>query len=226
MAESQRDDRSSRPLTLYVDAFYISPYAFSCFVTLREKGLAFEVCPVPLQDKAQKEPGYRDRSLTARVPALVHGDFWLSESSAIDEYLEEVFPPPAYAAVYPRDARERARARQVQAWLRSDLMALREERATTTMFYARAEQPLSAAGAAAAETLIRVAEQSLGAGGSYLCDAWSIADADLAFMLQRLIRNGDPVPARLRDYAEREWQRPAAREWVERERIPLVPYES
>jgi glutathione S-transferase len=225
MAESQRGDQGSRAVTLYVDAFYISPYAFSCFVTLREKGVAFDVCVVPLQDKAQRQPGYRDRSLTARVPALAHGDFWLSESSAIDEYLEEVFPPPAYAAVYPRDVRDRARARQMQAWLRSDLMALREERATTTMFYTRAEQPLSDAGRAAAEKLVRVAEQSLPAGGSHLFGAWSIADADLAFMLQRLIRNGDAVPARLREYAEREWQRPAAREWVERERIPLVPYE-
>ena len=47
MAEPQRDDRASGPLTLYVDAFCISPYAFSCFVALREKGVAFDVRAVP-----------------------------------------------------------------------------------------------------------------------------------------------------------------------------------
>ena len=212
-------------LILYLDAFYISPYAFSAFVALREKGLRFETRFVPLQDKAQQRPEYRDASLTARVPALVHGDFWLAESSAIDEYLEDVFPPPEHAALYPRDARVRARARQVQAWLRSDLGALRDERPTTTMFYARADRPLSAAGQAAAAKLVRVTEQLLPTDAEHLFGAWSIADADLAFMLQRLVRNDEPVPPRVRAYAERQWRRPAVREWDEQRRIPLVPYE-
>jgi glutathione S-transferase len=212
-------------LVLYVDAFYISPYAFSAFVALREKGLPFATRFVPLQDKAQQRPDYRDRSLTARVPALEHAGFCLAESSAIDEYLEDVFPPPAYRALYPRDVRQRARARQIQAWLRSDLGALREERPTTTMFYQRADRPLSDAGQAAAEKLVRVSEQLLMPGASQLFDAWSIADADLGFMLHRLLRSGDPVPARVRAYAEHQWQRPSAREWDEQKRIPLVPYD-
>jgi len=212
-------------LALYVDAFYISPYAFSAFVALREKGLTFEARVVPLQDKAQQRPDYRDGSLTARVPSLVHGDFWLSESSAIGEYLEDVFPPPGHAALYPRDPRGRARARQVQGWLRSDLGALREERPTTTMFYQRADRPLSSAGRAAAEKLVRVTERLLADGAEHLFGAWSIADADLAFMLQRLLRNDESVPARVRAYVERQWRRPAVREWDERQRIPLVPYE-
>ena len=154
---------------LYGDAFYISPYVFSCFVALREKGVPFETRLVPLQDKAQQRPEYRDRSLTARVPALEHDGFWLAESSAIDEYVEEVFPPPAFPALYPAGARERARVRQIQAWLRSDLGALREERPTTTMFYERAERPLSDAGRAAAEKLIRVTEQSVAPGATPKC---------------------------------------------------------
>ncbi|HEY2386326.1 MAG TPA: glutathione transferase [Candidatus Binatia bacterium] len=212
-------------LILYVDAFYISPYAFSAFVALREKGLRFETRFVPLQEKAQQRPDYRDGSVTARVPALVHGDFWLAESSAIDEYLEDVFPPPEHAALYPRDPRQRARARQVQAWLRSDLGALRDERPTTTMFYGCADRPLSAAGKAAAEKLVRVTEQLLTADAEHLFGAWSIADADLAFMLQRLVRNDEPMPARARTYAEHQWRRPAVREWDEQRRLPLVPYE-
>jgi len=51
-------------LILYVDAFYISPYAFSAFVALREKDLRFETRFVPLQDKAH------GRSRPRAVPQL------------------------------------------------------------------------------------------------------------------------------------------------------------
>ena len=43
-------------------------------------------------------------------------------------------------------------------------------------------------------------------------------------MFHRLILNGDPLPDRLRRYAERQWQRPSVKEWVDRERPPYVPY--
>ena len=46
-------------LTLFADTFWISPYVFSCYVTLREKGLEFSVDPVALQTKEQEAPQYR-----------------------------------------------------------------------------------------------------------------------------------------------------------------------
>src|SRR6185369_3470803 len=88
-------------LTLYGESFWISPYVFSCFVALREKRLPFTVTEISLAAQEQREPGYRDRAFTGKVPALVHGDFWLTESSAIIEYLEEVFPAPSHPAVLP-----------------------------------------------------------------------------------------------------------------------------
>ena len=36
---------------------------------------------------------------------------------------------------------------------------------------------------------------------------WSIADVNLAIMLNRLVLNRDPVPARLAAYANHQWQR-------------------
>ena len=45
---------------------------------------------------------------------------------------------------------------------------------------------------------------------------WSIADADLALMLNRLVLNGDAVPERIADYARDQWQRPSIQQWVER----------
>jgi glutathione S-transferase len=110
------------------------------------------------------------------------------------------------------------------AWLRSDLLALREERPTTTMFYERASAPLSAAGAAAAAKLSRVAEALLPRGATSLFGAWSAADTDLAFMLHRLILNRHPVPDGVQRFAEAQWQRPSVRKWVEHERPAYRPY--
>jgi glutathione S-transferase len=209
---------------LYGDAFWISPYVFSCFVALREKGVPFSVVEVSLADGEQRRDAYRARAFTGKVPALVHGDFWLTESSAIVEYLEEAFPTPAHPALLPTNPLARARARQLMSWIRSDLLALREERPTTTMFYAKATTPLSTAGAAAAAALVHVAEAVIPQTSDSLFGTWSIADADLTFMLHRLILNDDPLPAHLRRYAERQWQRPSVQEWVARERRPLRPY--
>lgn len=208
-------------LTLYRDSFWISPYVFSCFVALREKGLAFDAREIKLQDKEQEKPGYAARSITARLPSLDHDGFSLAESSAIVEYLEDAFPDTP--RVLPSNARDRARARQIMSWIRSDdTLPIREERSTNTMFYAHADKPLSGAAKRAADKLVAVAERTI--RGACLFDAWCIADADLAFILHRLILNGDPVPERVRAYAEAQWKRPSVHEFVAIERGPYIPY--
>lgn len=199
---------------LYVDSLFTSPYALSAFVALTEKRVPFSVKTVDLDAGEHKQGSYTARALTARVPALVEGDFVLTESSAITEYLEEIFPVPEYLALYPKDKRERARARQVQAWLRSDLGALRVERDTETVFFGKACAPLTPAGQASADKLIHVAGQLV--QGENLFGEWCLADVDLAMMLQRLIANGDPVPQKLQDYAAGQWRRPSVRQWLER----------
>src|SRR4051812_37288445 len=123
-------------LVLYGSEMWNSPYVLSCFVALREKGLPFETRIVALQRGAQHQAAYVDVSLTSRVPALVDGALSLSESSAIVEYLEEKFPPPGHPRVLPADLAARARARQVMAWVRSDVGPLRDERSTEYVFFA------------------------------------------------------------------------------------------
>ncbi|WPO97613.1 glutathione transferase [Pseudomonas sp. HR96] len=205
-------------LCLYVDAQFTSPYALSVFVALREKGLDFDLHTLDLDQRQHQAPAYARLSLTCRVPMLLQGDFALSESSAITEYLEDRFPA---VPVYPLDPLQRARARQLQAWLRSDLQPLREERSTLVVFYGVRAAPLSAEAAKAAAKLLALAERLLDAGREYLFERWSIADLDLALMLNRLILNGDPVPAALAAYAQRQWQRPSVREWLRLERPAL-----
>ena len=205
-------------LTLFVDAQYASPYAMSAFVALSVKQLPFELRTVDLSAGAHHAPDFAGLSMTRRVPTLLHGEFALSESSAIDEYIEDAFPG---ARLYPADPRQKARARQVQAWLRSDLMPIRMERSTEVVFYGAKAPALSAAGQAAAAKLFAAADALLPAGQDNLCGDWCIADVDLALMLNRLVMNGDAVPPRLADYARRQWQHPAVQRWVAFERPPL-----
>ncbi|MES2250679.1 MAG: glutathione transferase [Pseudomonadota bacterium] len=207
------------PIRLYVDAQFASPYAMSVFVALHEKQLDFGMTPLDLAARENRAAGFSQLSLTQRVPTLVHGDFALSESSAITEYLDEVFPG---TPLYPRDARSKARARQVQAWLRSDLMPIRQERSTEVVFYGPTHAPLSAAAQASARSLFDAVEALLPEGAEYLFGAWSIADVDLALMLNRLVLNGDAVPQRLASYAKRQWQRPSVQRWVRQARPPQM----
>ncbi|SFX98776.1 Glutathione S-transferase [Pseudomonas sp. NFPP02] len=209
---------SQGPLHLYVDSLFTSPYAMSVFVALREKGLAFETLTLDLDAGQNQAADYVQRSLTQRVPTLVDGDFALSESSAITEYLDQAYPK---TRVYPADVQQRARARQVQAWLRSDLLPIRQERSTLVVFCGQKRPPLSAEAQAAATKLITAAQALLADNREYLCGQWSIADVDLAVMLNRLILNGDAMPAQLVAYAQRQWQRPSVREWVELRRPAL-----
>jgi glutathione S-transferase len=209
-------------LTLYVDGFWISPYALSAFVALEEKGLPYTVKEVALNKREHQRSEYLAH--TGRVPALRHGDYWLAESSAICEYLAETFPFPKYPRLYPEDLKQRGICREVQAWVRSDLMPIREERSTHSVWYETTRHPLSPRGTAASDRLIAIANRLIGDGKTTLFDAWCIADTDLGMMLQRLNLNGDPMPKKLRTYAEAQWARPSVKKWCERERDPYEAY--
>ncbi|ALM87083.1 glutathione S-transferase [Bordetella sp. N] len=187
----------------------------AAYVALVEKNLDFELRLVDLELGEQRMAPFLCRSPAGKVPVLAHDDFYLTESSAIVEYLEDAFPAPGHAAICPADPQKRARMRQVQAWLRSDLSALRGERPTEVVFEGMKPGPLSDKGQLDATRLIRVASCLLPAGRQHLFDDWCIADADLALMLNRLILSGEEVPAHLREYAAAQWDRPSLKRWRE-----------
>ena len=103
-------------------------------------------------------------------------------------------------------------------------MPIRVERSAEYVFYPHAEvkpfEPLSAAGERAVEKLYAAADRFVPEGGGPLFGAWCVADTDLAMMLQRLVKTSSTVPAKLRAYAEAQWQRPAVQEFVAQKRPP------
>ena len=193
-------------------------------MALSEKALPFELRTLSLSAKAHRQGDYAARTLTGRVPSLQQGELWLAESSAIEEYLEEAFPPPGHPRLYPLSLRDRARARQVQAWLRSDLAALRQERPTSSVFGRQSLPPLTPAAREAGEW---GGARQRGAPGSgrelSVRRAFSIADADLALMVQRLVANGDPLAPRVKAWAEGIWRRPSVQGFVARARAAPPP---
>jgi glutathione S-transferase len=79
--------------------------------TLQELGLEFEAIPVDLRAGAHRRPDFLKVNPAGKLPALVAGDYVLTESVAIVLYLAEKYPERGFV---PQDLRERA---EVYRWL-------------------------------------------------------------------------------------------------------------
>ncbi len=103
---------------------------------------------------------------TRRVPLLQIDDFELSESSAIAADIWKIDLHLTWERIYPLDLENSARARQIQAWLRSDLMPIREERPTDVVFAGAKKAPLTAEGKASAEKLFAIGRTFVSTGSA------------------------------------------------------------
>jgi len=198
-------------LTLYADSTWQSPWVFHVMVALEELGVSYKLEPFPMPLPDDKRAMLASRAWLGKLPCLADGELWLTESSAISEYLAERFPSPR---ILPAKLDQRARARQIMSWLRTGLFGLREDRPTTSVFQRPVTKPLSDKARADANELLKVADAAIVAGKQTLFDEWSVADADLALMLMRLIANSDQVPQKIVDYALAQWGRASIRKFL------------
>lgn len=83
-------------------------------IVLEEKGLAFDRVNIDVTKGENRTPEFLKLNPRGKVPVLVHstsaGDVLLSESSVINEYLEEVFPNPP---LMPATPAQRAQVRSM-----------------------------------------------------------------------------------------------------------------
>lgn len=208
-------------LTLYAESTWMSPWVFHAMVALEEKQLPYKLEVVPLPIPEAVAARLATKAILGKVPILVHGDAWISESLAISEYLAETFRYPDHPRIFPEDLVERARARQVMSWLRTSLVGLRADRPTTNVFGRPVVRPMSEKGQAEAAELLRVATALVTPGKPHLFSTWSIADADLSLALMRLVGSQDPVPQPLVDYALATWDRKSVKRYVAH--VPTTP---
>ena len=101
--------------------YFRSSAAFRLRIALNLKGLNPARRYVHLANGEQRKAEYRAINPQALVPYLVDGDFALSQSLAIIEYLDETHPEPA---LLPEDARQRAWVRSVAQLIACDIHPL------------------------------------------------------------------------------------------------------
>lgn len=89
-----------------------SNYYSAVKLTLLEKGLPFEEVHVPLGDdgKLVPDPSYRRKSPIGKVPALETEHGFLSETSVIIDYLDDLAHGPSF---YPKDPYGKAKVREL-----------------------------------------------------------------------------------------------------------------
>jgi glutathione S-transferase len=201
-------------LTLYAESTWLSPWVFHAMVAIEEKELPYKLEIVSLPMAPSTKTALEARSVIAKPPILAHGDTWISESLAISEYLAEAFPAPAHPRLFPADLAERARARQIMMYLRTNLLALRDARPTSSVFGRPMTRPMPDRAKEEAAELERIALAFVPFDRATIFDEWCIADCDLALALMRLIANQDPLDRRLVNYALAHFDRRSVRRFI------------
>ena len=158
------------------------------WVALTYKGVPFEERTIHLVDDKNRVQR-RKVSPTGKVPVLHHGALVIPDSLAIIEYLEEVYPPPTWPALWPAGREARARARWLAAAMHSGYAAIRTHMSFNLCFLP-AVPPAHPDALAEAQEVLALWEETLAradrAGGAYLCGPFSGADVMFATLAARL----------------------------------------
>jgi glutathione S-transferase len=154
-------------------------------------------------------------SPAGRVPVLVDGDLVVWDTLAIAEYLAERFPQ---YALWPRDAKQRARARSLCAEMHSGFAALRSHCPQNL----EASLPEVGARVLAEQAGVRADLQRISqmwcdalaaSGGPFLFGEFNIADAFYAPVAGRLRTYGLPLPPEAAAYVQRVFASPGVAAW-------------
>lgn len=167
-------------------------------IALGEKNLTYEREMVPFSQAAgytPKHPAVLAANPKGQVPVLIDGELTLFDSTLIMEYLDDAYPA---VPLRPAEPRERARCRLIE--LAADeivlpplvkLMHRTVPPASDPAVRARQAAEAAAGEQALAGHYARMADH-LGAGGRYLCGAFSVADIALFMTLLFANRLGGP----------------------------------
>ena len=103
---------------MQLHSFFNSSTSYRVRIALALKGVPFEVLPINLRKQEQRAADYVAKNPSAGVPLLTDGDFPLSQSLAIIDYLDATHPEPR---LIPLDARERARVLELSNAIACDI---------------------------------------------------------------------------------------------------------
>jgi len=194
---------------LYIANKNYSSWSLRGWLCARLSGAPFEEILVQL-GTGGPNPAYLRFSPTGLVPCLHDGDVVVWDSLAIAEYLAERHP-----GMWPADAKARAFARSMCAEMHAGFRDLRND--MTMCIRERVDvRPWSPDLTKDVERVFALwteARRRFGAGGPYLCGAWSIADAFFAPVAFRFQTYGVVATGEAAEYYERLLAHPPVREW-------------
>jgi glutathione S-transferase len=137
---------------------YVSPYVRKVLACMNLKGIEYEVDPItPFFGNDE----FRRLSPLCRIPVLVDGDFSISDSSVICDYLEEAYPGPP---LFPSDPKDRARARWFEEFADTRLGDL----LIWSLFYQKVVRPLLWGESTDEERVAKALDQDIPAALDYL----------------------------------------------------------
>ncbi|HWK82782.1 MAG TPA: glutathione S-transferase family protein [Caldimonas sp.] len=204
-------------MQLYIGNKNYSSWSMRPWLLMKHTGIAFEEKRLRLgwEDESDFKKTLLAIAPSGRVPLLVDEGFAVWDSLAIAEYLAERF---AGKQLWPRDAKERARALSICADMHSGFSDLR------SVFGMNIEASLREVGermlresTGAARDLKRIdamwSETLQGSGGPFLFGEFSIADAYFAPVCTRIRTYLLPVGGRAQAYIRQILALPAFREW-------------
>jgi glutathione S-transferase len=207
----------------------LSPFVRKVMAYAGEKGLEIELKPTGIPNP---EPDFCVASPFKKMPALVDGDFCLSDSSAIIHYLEAKYPDPA---LIPAEPRARGRTIWFDEFADTILFACGAK-----MFFNRIVSPLflrrpgdeAVADVAEREELPPILDYLETVvpddGGFLIGDSLTLADiavagpfANFQHLDVEIDRSRYP---RTLAYVERILARPSFSQWIERESALLAKF--
>jgi glutathione S-transferase len=207
-------------LSLYIGNKNYSSWSMRPWVMLKQAQIPFEEKMVrfdAFEGDSEFKRTIQQVNPAGRVPVLVDDGFAVWDTLAIAEYVAEKFPDQA---LWPRDAKARARARSVCAEMHAGFGALR------THCPMNIEASLADAGALAwrdkpgvrsdVQRIIGMWSDLLEQHkGPMLFGEFSIADAYFAPVGMRIKNYALPVPGHITDYIRRVCALPGVQAWVQ-----------
>lgn len=99
-------------------SYFRSSASFRVRIALVIKGLEYETIPVHLVKAEHKTDDYTTKNPAQLVPTFADDDFFISQSLAILEYLDETYPNPP---LLPSDSKDKAFVRMICQMIACDI---------------------------------------------------------------------------------------------------------
>ena len=206
-------------MQLYIGNKNYSSWSMRPWVLLRQFGIPFDEVMVRFDSfdaGSVFKTTLASLSPTGKVPLLVDEGLVVWDTLAIAEYLAERHPE---RALWPRDARQRARARSLCAEMHAGFTGLRSR----CPMNIEASLPEVGAQVLAEHPAVQADLERLQAmwtdaladsGGPFLFGTFSVADAYFAPVVARLRTYALPVSPVVADWMAQVWAAPGVAAWV------------